>query len=66
MRDPTNNFAHETLTCVPAHTDYLIPDLDQSLGNLVRTISRDPSEIGLLYIRPLIKKNPLKRNLKKI
>lgn len=42
LKGPTNSFAHEILTCVPAHTGHLIPDLDQVLGNLIRTIPRDP------------------------
>lgn len=56
-RDPGNSFAQETLTYVPAHTDHWIPDLDQDLGNLIRTIPRDPSKTGLLYIHLLIQKS---------
>lgn len=57
MRDPANSFAHETLTCVPAHTDNWISDLGQVLRNLVRTIPRDPSKTGLLYIHLLIQES---------
>lgn len=49
MRDSTNNFAHETLTSVPAHINYLIPDSDQVLGNLIRSISRNPSDRSAVH-----------------
>lgn len=65
MRDSIESLACETLTCVPAHTDHLIPVVDQVLGSLIRTIPTDPSKIGLLYVHPLIKKSPLKRTMKK-
>lgn len=48
IRESSKSLARETLTCVPAHTDHLTPDLDQVVGNLIRTIPRDPLKTGLL------------------
>lgn len=65
MRDPANSFAHEILTCVPPHTDHWIPDLDQVLGNLIRTIPQDPLKDRSAVYTSINSKEPLKRTLKK-
>lgn len=64
MRDPINSFVHETLTCVSAHTDHLIPDFDQVLGNLIRMIPRDPLKDGSVIHTSINLKNLFKRTLK--
>lgn len=66
MRDPTNSSALETLTCVPSHTDHLIPDLDQILGNLIRTIPRDPLKDRSAIYTSINLKEPIKKDLEKI
>lgn len=68
MRDSINSFVHETLTCVPAHTDHLIPDFDQVLGNLIRVIPRDAPHLknGSALHPSINLKNLLKRTLKNV